>query len=242
MKPGTAVTAGGSHTATWGPSDGALLSTSNATGGGPIRVYTADSRPLCLRGVADVLSGHEDIVLVGSALTWDAAAREIADLGPDIALIKDSLAGSCSAALVSLHSMGAAARVVFLTDSVETATVYEAMAGRAAGYVTTADAPEMLVRAVREVFGGRTALTLDLQTRLAEEIRARTTGDGVALSARELRTLQLIADGVPTKEIAPMLAVSSSTIKSDLSSIFAKLRVHDRAAAVAEGVRKGFVD
>ena len=138
--------------------------------------------------------------------------------------------------------MGAAARVVFLTDSVETATVFEAMAGRAAGYVSTADAPEMLVRAVREVFGGRTALTLDLQTRLAEEIRARTTGDGVALSARELRTLQLIADGVPTKEIAPMLAVSLSTIKSDLSSIFAKLRVHDRAAAVAEGVRKGFVD
>jgi two-component system, NarL family, nitrate/nitrite response regulator NarL len=209
---------------------------------GPIRLYVADSYPICIEGVSSELSRHDGIVLVGNALTWQESAREIAALGPDVVLIEDSLPGSCTAALAALEALESAPRVVFLADSVETASVYEAMAVGAAGYLTRNIGPGELVRAIRDTFDGRTALAPELQTQLAEEIRVRATGPSVAVSNRERRALQLIADGLATKEIARLLAVSPATVKNDLSATFAKLGVHDRAAAVAEGMRRGILD
>jgi DNA-binding NarL/FixJ family response regulator len=205
-------------------------------------VYVADPYPTCIEGVATELSRHEGMVLAGSALTWAEATSEVADLGADVALIEDSLAGSCTAAVEALGSLGSAPRVVFLSDSVETASVYEAMAVAAAGYLTRDAGADVVVRALRDAFDGRTVLTPELQTKLAEEIRLRVTGEEVPFSTRERRTLQLIADGMRTREIAGGLKVSRATVKSDVSSILVKLGVHDRAAAVAAGIRKGLID
>lgn len=196
---------------------------------------------MCIAGVATELAGHDDLVMVGSAVTWDEAIRQIAELDPDIALIEDSLAGSCAAALAALKALGSPPRVVFMTDSVETASVHEAMAVGAAGYLTRDLDPGPVVTAVRDAFEGRTALTPELQTQLTEEIRLRVAGGEAAVSQREQRTLQLIADGMPTREIAGLLKVSRATVKSDVRSILLKLGVHDRAAAVAAAIRKGLI-
>jgi DNA-binding NarL/FixJ family response regulator len=184
-----------------------------------LRVFVADPYPTCIEGVATELSRHEGMVLAGSALTWAEATSEVADLAPDVALIEDSLAGSCTAAVEALGSLGSDPSVVFLSDSVETASVYEAMAVAAAGYLTRDAGADVVVRALRDASDGRTVLTPELQTKLAEEIRLRVTGEGVPFSPRERRTLQLIADGMRTREIAGALKVSRATVKSDVSSI-----------------------
>jgi two-component system, NarL family, nitrate/nitrite response regulator NarL len=207
-----------------------------------VRLYVADPYPICIDGVERGLSRHEDIVLVGSALAWGEAIRALADLGPNVALIDDSLAGSCTAALEALAALESAPRVVFLTHSVETASVYEAIAAGAAGYLTRTIGPDMLVRALRDAFHGQTALSPELQSQLAEDVRLRAISAEMAVSTRERRTLQLIADGVPTREIAAALEVSRATIKSDISTILVKLGVHDRAAAVAAGIRSGLIE
>ena len=207
-----------------------------------VRLYVADPYPICIEGVERELSRHEDIVLVGSAQAWGEATRELADLGPNVALIDDSLAGSCTAALEALAALESAPGVVFLTDSVETASVYEAMAAGAAGYLTRDVGPDMLVRALRDAFHGQTALSPELQSQLAEEVRLRAISADPAVSTRQRRTLQLIADGVPTRDIAAALEVSRATVKSDISSILVKLGVRDRAAAVAAGIRTGLIE
>jgi PAS domain S-box-containing protein len=62
------------------------------------------------------------------------------------------------------------------------------------------------------------------------------------LTRRELEVLRLAAEGLSTKSIAEKLVVSPSTVKTHLEHLYAKLRVCDRAAAVAVALRQGLID
>jgi DNA-binding NarL/FixJ family response regulator len=62
------------------------------------------------------------------------------------------------------------------------------------------------------------------------------------LTPRELEVLQLAAHGKSAPEIAQELFVSRDTIKTHLKHVYAKLEVHDRAEAVAEGLRRGLIE
>jgi DNA-binding CsgD family transcriptional regulator len=62
-----------------------------------------------------------------------------------------------------------------------------------------------------------------------------------ALSPRELEVLALVADGATNRAVGARLHLSEATVKTHLLSIYAKLGVGDRAAAVAEGFRRGLL-
>ncbi|MFM8944673.1 MAG: response regulator transcription factor [Actinomycetota bacterium] len=61
------------------------------------------------------------------------------------------------------------------------------------------------------------------------------------LSAREAEILQLAAAGCTNRQIAARLYISPDTVKTHLEHVFGKLRAVDRTAAVAEGIRRGFI-
>jgi len=61
------------------------------------------------------------------------------------------------------------------------------------------------------------------------------------LTAHELETLQLIADGFTNREIAALLGVSEDTVKARMRVVFAKLRTRSRSHAVALGFRRGLL-
>jgi two-component system nitrate/nitrite response regulator NarL len=73
-------------------------------------------------------------------------------------------------------------------------------------------------------------------------IRERASEDERALSAREREILALTADGLSAPDIGQRIHLSAATVKSHLQSVYEKLRVSDRAAAVAEAMRRGLVD
>ena len=75
----------------------------------------------------------------------------------------------------------------------------------------------------------------DVQARL-DETAARPT-----LSKREVEVLELVLDGCRNKEIADTLSISQETVRVHLRTIFAKLDVHDRTAAVKVALRRGIV-
>ena len=60
-------------------------------------------------------------------------------------------------------------------------------------------------------------------------------------SKRELEVLQLVADGLPNREIAVRMFVAEETVKSHLGHLLAKLDVSSRARAVAVGLRLGLI-
>jgi DNA-binding NarL/FixJ family response regulator len=68
----------------------------------------------------------------------------------------------------------------------------------------------------------------------------RPAGDE-ALSPRETEVLQLVADGLPNREIARRLLLSEETVKSHMKHLLGKLQASSRAHAVTVGFRNGFI-
>jgi len=92
-----------------------------------------------------------------------------------------------------------------------------------------------LVGVIREVHTGGRPLPPDVQARL-DDMAAQPT-----LSKREVEVLELVLDGCRNKEIADALSISQETVRVHLRTIFAKLDVHDRTAAVKVALRRGIV-
>jgi two-component system nitrate/nitrite response regulator NarL len=75
-----------------------------------------------------------------------------------------------------------------------------------------------------------------MATRLRERVSA-----GPALTARELEILHLLAAGLSAPRIADELVIGTTTVKTHLANAYDKLGVTDRAAAVAEAMRRGLI-
>ena len=82
----------------------------------------------------------------------------------------------------------------------------------------------------------------DLAAGLAGEIRLRAQASGPALSERERQVLQAFARGLSVPQVAAELFLGVSTVKTHTQRLYEKLGVSDRAAAVAEGMRRGLVE
>jgi two-component system, NarL family, nitrate/nitrite response regulator NarL len=98
-----------------------------------------------------------------------------------------------------------------------------------------------ILDAIRRVAGGGTVLSSDVQSSMAAELRLRRSGVNDLLSPREREILDLLTTGATTPEIAGQLFLSAATVKTHLHNLYEKLGVSDRAAAVAEGLRRGLI-
>jgi two-component system nitrate/nitrite response regulator NarL len=85
-------------------------------------------------------------------------------------------------------------------------------------------------------------MSSEVQSGIAEEIRLRAAPERLSLSARENEVLVLIADGLSAPDIGKRLHLSPATVKGHLQSLYEKLGVSERAAAVAEAMRRGLLE
>ena len=145
--------------------------------------------------------------------------------------------------LGALHRAGAATKVVFLSAFMHPELAYSTVASGARGYLSKEAARQEICDAIVTVARGGTALAPEVQAALVSEIRERERGEGPrALTRRELQVLRFIADGHSAPEIGRRIHISPATVKSHLHALYEKLGVSDRAAAVAEGMRRGLVE
>ena len=172
-----------------------------------------------------------------------AALDAIGEEEPDVALLDGTLAGlTCEQVLNAVSRDGLRTRVVLIAARPEPERVYSALADGAAGYLTKdADARE-LCDAITAVARGGTVLSPELHAGVAGEIRLRSPRRRPLLSERERQTLVLIAEGKSAPDIGRVLHLSTATVKTHLQHIYEKLGVSERAAAVAEAMRRGLLE
>jgi two-component system nitrate/nitrite response regulator NarL len=208
-----------------------------------VRVLAADEQPLYRDALARAIGGRPELELVGEAGDGRQALDAISASAPDVALIGSTLDGlSGEQVLNAVGRERLCTRVVMMAARPEPSEVYAALAGGAAGYLTKdADARE-LCDAITAVARGRTVLSAELQAGVADEIRLRTPRQRPLMSERERQTLTLIAEGLSAPDIARALHLSTATVKTHLQHIYEKLGVSERAAAVAEAMRKGLLE
>jgi two-component system nitrate/nitrite response regulator NarL len=184
-----------------------------------------------------------ELELIGESRDGREALAGIRRLRPHVAVIDRSLGGlSGDQVLNAVRRDRHPTRVILIAAEPSAEDVYAAIAAGAAGYLTTGTDARELCEAIAAVARGRTVLAPELQGEIAGEIRRREVLVRPLLSERERQTLTLVAEGLNAPDIGKRLHLSTGTVKCHLTNLYEKLEVSDRAAAVAQAMRRGLLE
>ena len=203
----------------------------------------ADDHPLYREAVVRAVLARPEFELVGQAADGRAALGVIRDSAPDIAVLDVEMPSLGGVEVVRAVNRDAlATRVVLLSAHLESDTVYSAVAEGVRGYLPKAWPAERICNALVAVARGEIVLPNEIQAGLAAAIRSNAGPGRVHLTPREHDVLLGLADGKTAPTIAQDLHVSTATVKTHLKTLYEKLGVSDRAAAVAEAMRNGLIE
>jgi len=212
-----------------------------------IRVLIADDQALVRSGFRLVVETRPDLEVVGEAEDGEEAVRRTLELEPDVVLMDVRMPGLDGIeATRRIVAAGAAARILVLTTFDLDEYVYAAVRAGASGFLLKDVRPGDLVDAIRLVAGGNALLgpsvTRRLLERFADDPESGAAAESVsALTGREREILRLLASGLSNAEIAELLVLGETTVKTHVSSILRKLGVRDRVQAVIVAYDAGLV-
>lgn len=201
-----------------------------------IRVVVADDHPIVRRGLTALLASLPGFEVVGVASTGRAAVKEVVLTKPDVAVLDLQMPDLDGfAATREIARMAPNVAVLVLTMFSDDDSVFAALRAGARGYLVKGAEQEEISRAIRAVAAGEAIFGPGVAQRMLgffAALPAAASDPFGELTPREREILDLLASGLPNAAIARRLAVAPKTVANNLSAIFAKLRVADRAQAI----------
>jgi len=206
-------------------------------------VLVVDDHPLFRDAMVRLLRSWAEVEVIGEAASGRAALERIRLDPPDVAVVDVRMPDVDGVQLcAAVGRDGLATRILIVSGYDDDELVYAALEAGASGYLPK-DAPrDEVARAVLAVAHGEMAIAPRLAGGLASQIRLRRERTGPLLTDREREVLALLAEGRSAPEIGRTLYLATSTVKSHLAHLYEKLGVSDRAAAVAEAMRRGLIE
>jgi len=207
-----------------------------------MRVLIADDHKIVRDGLRLLLDSEPDVEIVAEAETGREALEQIAESSPDVVLLDLRMPDMDGyEVLEAVGEMEHPPGIVVLTMNDDLAFVRRAIQLGADGFLVKSVGRDELIRALRSVQDG----TPYVQDQLTRPLIA-SLGEGqgqadltVSLSDRQLSVLEALARGMENAEIGQELAISESSVKAELRSLYAELGVKNRSQAVAVGFRLG---
>jgi DNA-binding NarL/FixJ family response regulator len=213
-----------------------------------IRVALVDDQAMVREGLARILSPSDGFEVVAQCADGLQAVEEIPAARPDVVLMDIRMPKLDGISATSqLRALANPVPVLVLTTFGEDEVLWGAVEAGAAGFVLKDSSAEDLIVAVRAVAGGGAWFDPAVAPRVLDRYRqlvAPATRGAVRLdelTEREHAVLRLMARGATNAEIAASLYVAEATVKTHVGSIFAKLGVRDRAAAIVFAYDHGVV-
>jgi NarL family two-component system response regulator LiaR len=205
-----------------------------------IRVLIVDDHAVVRRGLRAFLDLQPEVEVVGEAADGVGAEQMTSTLRPDVVLMDLVMPNTDGIATIRrLRAAREKPTVLVLTSFLDDVHVFAALQAGAAGYLLKDVQPDELVRAIRHVHQGESALHPKVAARLVQHT-AQPAGFA-DFTPRERDVLRLLAEGFANKEIARRLSLSEKTVKTHVSNILQKLGVADRTQAALLAVRRGLV-
>jgi len=212
-----------------------------------IKILIADDHLIIRQGLRLIFETEDDFEVVAEATDGAEALRLCADLAPDVVLMDLRMPGMDGlTAIEKLRTTQSEVAVVILTTFNEDDLMLRGLQAGARGYLLKDTDRAALFDTVRAAARGETLLKPEIMARVIShagtmtQSTAKTTAS-IALTEREQEVLVAVARGERSKEVALRLDISERTVKAHLASIYNKLGVDSRAAAIAIAARKGLL-
>lgn len=214
-----------------------------------IKVLLADDQAMVRAGFHMVLDAEPDIEVVGEAQDGATALEAAGRLHPDVVLMDIQMPvmdGLEATRRMFGPESNIDTRVLILTTFDRDQYIFEALRAGASGFLLKNAPPEDLISAIHIVADGDALLAPSVTRRIVEEFAALPPAPQPdakldKLTERELEVLRHIARGMSNAEIASTLVIGNATVKTHVSSVFAKLGLRDRVQAVVYAFESGLV-
>jgi DNA-binding NarL/FixJ family response regulator len=211
------------------------------------RILLADDHQLFRYGVKQLFDQRPGLTVVGEAADGFSATQMAASLQPDIIFMDVSMPqlNGLEATRRILENKPSA-KIVILSMHSDQRYVTEALKAGARGYLLKDSSPDELLQSVNRVMAGFYYLSSGVNQQIIAEFINQKGDEGNSpynvLSAREREVLQLLAEGVSTKQIADLLNLSAKTIESHRLHLMEKLDLHSIAELTKYAVKEGLVE
>jgi len=204
-----------------------------------IRVVLADDHSVVRKGVREFLEDEPDITVIGEATNGQQAVELAIALQPDIVVMDIKMPQLSGVdATKRIRTDAPKVRVLALTAYDDDPYIFGLLEAGASGYVLKTAESSELVRAIRAVAAGQSALDPAIAPRLIARV-AHPSSSEEPLTERELEVLRLAARGLTNKQIGHDLHISDRTVQNHLANIYAKLGAASRTEAVTAGLQRG---
>jgi two-component system nitrate/nitrite response regulator NarL len=208
-----------------------------------VRAVVVDDHPFFRDGVSRGLTQSGRIKVVGEAENGRDGLELIRRENPDVAVVDYQMPDLDGIEVVhAIVRDGLTTNVLLLSALTDSSVVFEALEEGAKGYLSKDANRTDIVAAVIKVAKGETVVPPELTAGLVDQIRLRSQPDAPVLSEREMQVLKGFARGLSIPQLAAELYIGASTVKTHTQRLYEKLGVSDRAAAVAEAMRRGLLE
>jgi len=199
-----------------------------------IRVFLLDDHELVREGIRSLLESEEGIVIVGEAGTAEEAMSRIPLAKPDVAILDVRLEGQSGIEVCrDIRSLMPGVACLMLTSFADDEALFASIMAGAAGYVLKQIKARDLIEDVKKVADGESLMDPRAIARVVERIASppQANSEIQALSPKEKRLLDLIAEGMTNREIAKEMFLSEKTVKNYMTGLLAKLNMNSRTEA-----------
>ena len=198
-----------------------------------IRVLIADDHAIVRTGLAALLDTEPGIEVVGEAADGAAAVKTALKLRPDV-VIMDLMMPVMDGveATGQIHAKLPETKVLLLTTSTVSDDLSKAIENGATGAISKSMDNDILVRTIREVAAGRSAIAKEIAKIISKDPPVPKLTD------RQYEILKYVVKGLSNGEIARQFDIAEITVKNHVTAIFTKLGASNRQEAVAIALRK----
>ncbi len=197
-----------------------------------IRVLLVDDHEMVRRGLAVFIQSFDDLVLVGEAANGREAIDILQENDTDVILM-DLLMPEMGGieATKTIHDQHPEIKIIAMTSFEDEDLVKQAISSGAIGFLMKNTSIDELATAIRNAVAGKPTLAPEA-AQILMTAATRPPEPSYDLTNRELDVLTQMVEGRTNPEIADILSISRSTVKTHVSNILGKLNVTNRIEAV----------
>lgn len=209
----------------------------------PIKVILADDHAVVRSGIKQFLESTGEIQVLAEASNGEEAMQIIQKHQPDVVVLDIQMPKASGIEVTRwMRKNDFSTGVLVLTAYDEDPYVNAVLQAGANGFVLKTATPEEIIRAVKDVFEGKSVLDPIIAHRVMKKL---TKGEDdhlyESLTDREMEVLGLVAKGYTNKAIGVQLNISDRTVQGHIAHIFTKLQASSRTEAVMKAVSLGWL-